>query len=131
MQDNSSTWIMTFVQCFTMRVRLDGGYNINTDNLVGVSSEKSRAIGAPSQTGTMRHSARSSTFLIKNFKGPQSINNDLGFQIPNLDTFISSGAQPVPVGREDQRVNDLASVERVKALALVQIPKHGGPVLAT
>lgn len=58
--------------------------------------------------------------------GPQGINNDLTFQVPNLDAFVSGSAQPVPVGTEHKRVNDFAGVKRVQTLALVQIPEHGG-----
>jgi len=80
----------------------------------------------------MRSPARSSTILfLSELIGPQSIHNDLGFQIPNLDASISGSAQPVPVGREDKGVDDLTSIEGVKALAFVQVPEHGSAVLAT
>ena len=49
----------------------------------------------------------------------------------HLDASGGRGAQPVPVGREDERVDDVSGVKRVEALALLEVPQHGGPVLAT
>lgn len=37
----------------------------------------------------------------------------------------------VPVGREDESVDDVASLEGVEVLALVQVPEHGDSVLST
>eukprot|EP00967_Tisochrysis_lutea_P116365 scaffold187307_cov26-Tisochrysis_lutea.AAC.2 len=37
--------------------------------------------------------------------------------------------EPVAVGREDHRVDDIARDKRVQVLALVEIPEHGGAVL--
>jgi hypothetical protein len=53
---------------------------------------------------------------------PQGIDNDLGFQIPNLDAFVGGGAQPISIGRKDERMDDFAGVERIEAFALVEIP---------
>lgn len=49
----------------------------------------------------------------------------------HLDASGGRGAQPVTVGREDQRVDDVSGVERVEALALLKVPQHGGSVLAS
>jgi len=43
----------------------------------------------------------------------------------------SGGAKPVSVGAEAERVDDVAALQRVQMLALVQIPEHGAAVLAT
>jgi hypothetical protein len=70
-------------------------------------------------------------FFIAKFFGYQRVNNHLGFQVPDLDALISSSAQPVSVGGEDKRVDDFTSIKGVKALALVQVPKHGSSVLTS
>lgn len=56
--------------------------------------------------------------------------HSLALEVENLDTRSSSSAQPVPVGREDKRIDDIPSLERVEMTALVQVPKHGDTVLA-
>ena len=73
----------------------------------------------------------SSLFIITEFLGSQGVNNNLGFQVPDLDTLISGSAQPVSVGGEDKRVDDFTSIKGVKALAFVQVPKHGSSVLSS
>jgi len=111
---------------------LDRSDNVNTDNLVRVSSEKSRSISRPGQTGAVRSTGMSSRlFISSEFLRSQSINNNLGFQVPDLDAFISGSTQPVSVGREDKRVDEFTSIKGVEALAFVQVPKHGSSVLST
>jgi len=46
-----------------------------------------------------------------------------------LDALARGRAEPVAVGREAERVDDLARVQRVQALALRQVPQHGHRVL--
>jgi hypothetical protein len=81
----------------------------------------------------MRSPGMASALLITSIKllRPQGINNHLGLQIPNLDAFIGSSTKPIPVGTEDERVDDLPGIEGVKTLALIEIPEHGGSVLAS
>ena len=114
-------------------IKLDRGDNVNTDDLVRVSSEKSRSIGRPGQTGTVRSTgmSRDRLFISSEFLGSQSINNNLGFQVPDLDALISGSAQPVSVGREDKGVDDFTSIKGVEALAFVQVPKHSSSVLSS
>lgn len=49
----------------------------------------------------------------------------------DLDARGGSGAQPVAVGREDERVDDVPGVEGVETLALLKVPQHGGSILAS
>jgi hypothetical protein len=63
--------------------------------------------------------------------GLKLINDALALQIPDLDGRFGSSAEPVPVGAEDQRVDDVTSIKRVKVLALVEIPEHGNTVLSS
>ena len=71
-------------------------------------------------------------FLVAHVKlfRPQSVHNNLAFQIPNLDAFVRGGAEPVPIGRKDEGMDDFTGIQRVQPLALVQIPQHGGAVFA-
>jgi hypothetical protein len=112
---------------------LDGGNYVDTDNLIRVSSEKSRSISRPRQASAMRSPGMSSSLLVTQVKllRPQGVNNNLRLQIPNLDAFVSSSTQPVPVGREYQGVDNFTSIKRVKTLALIKIPKHGSSVLSS
>ena len=55
----------------------------------------------------------------------------LALKIKDLDAGRGRSAEPVAVGREDEGVDDVAGLERVQVLALVEIPKHGDTVLAT
>ena len=70
-------------------------------------------------------------FIIAEFLGSQGINNNLRFQIPDLDALVSSSAQPVSVGGEDKGVDDFTSIKRVETLAFIQVPKHGSSVLSS
>lgn len=56
--------------------------------------------------------------------------SDISSNKADLDAGGGRGAQPVAVGREDERVDDVPGVERVEALALLKVPQHGGAVLA-
>jgi hypothetical protein len=92
---------------------LDRSDNVNADILVRVSSEKSGAIGRPSQTGAVRSTGMARLFITAEFLGSQGVNNNLGFQVPDLDALISGSAQPVSVGGEDKRVDDFTSIKGV------------------
>ena len=45
--------------------------------------------------------------------GLELVDNGLGLEVPDLDARARRRAQPVAVGREDHRVDDIASLERV------------------
>jgi hypothetical protein len=55
----------------------------------------------------------------------------LALEIEDLDAASSGCAQPVAVGREDESVDDVTSLEGVEVLALVQVPEHGNTILST
>lgn len=48
---------------------------------------------------------------------------------PDFDTGAGGGTQPVTVGAEAKGVDDVAAVQGVQVLALVQVPQHGLTVL--
>jgi len=100
----------------------------DTDQVVRVSGEKGLAIGGPGKGG-----ARWSLGFGgcgKNL-GLQLVDDDLAFQIPDLDGSTSGGAKPVSIGRECESVDGITAIEGVKVLALVEVPQHGLAVLAT
>ena len=53
----------------------------------------------------------------------------LALKVEDLDAGCGRCAKPVAVGGEDERVDDVASLERVQVLALVEVPEHGDTVL--
>ena len=55
----------------------------------------------------------------------------LALKVEDLDARRGGGAEPVAVGGEDEGVDDVAGLERVEVLALVEVPEHGDAVLAT
>jgi len=55
----------------------------------------------------------------------------LGFKVKDLDAGCGGGTQPVSVGREDEGVDNVACLERVEVLALIEVPEHGNTVFAT
>ena len=57
--------------------------------------------------------------------------HSLALEIEDFDAGRGSCAQPVPVGREDEGVDDVTSLKGVEVLPLVQVPEHGNAVLAT
>jgi len=59
------------------------------------------------------------------------IEDGLVLEIPELDTGVSGGDQPVVLGREAQGVDGGTGIERVQVLAFGDIPQHDGHVLTT
>ena len=55
----------------------------------------------------------------------------LALRVEDLDARGGRRAEPVTVGGEDEGVDDVTSLERVKVLALVQVPQHGDAILTT
>lgn len=50
---------------------------------------------------------------------------------PDFDGRSSSSTEPVAVGGEAERVDDVTTIQSVQVLALIQVPQHGLAVLAT
>ena len=57
--------------------------------------------------------------------------NALAFKVPDFDTILSSGTEPVSIGAEAKRVNYSTSLETIKPLALCQVPQQNHSILAT
>jgi hypothetical protein len=106
-------------------MNLDGGHGIDTNGIVGISRKQGGAIGRPGQTGAGRDLSRFGFFRT------ERVDDNFGFQIPNLNGIVGRGTQPVAVGRKDQSIDNFSRIQTVQTLAFVQIPQHGGIVLST
>ena len=98
-----------------------------TDDIVGIASEQSLPVGAPRQADALGVAA-----LLANLElGPELINLALLLEVEDDDAAGRGGAEPVAVGGEDEGMDLVVGVEGVEVLGLVEIPEHGGTVLAT
>ena len=98
------------------------------DAVVRVSGKQSLAVSAPGKGDTLGLPA-----LLANLHvlGLQLINLALLLEIEDDDAGSGGSAQPVTVGREDQRVDLVTGGQRVQVLGLVQVPQHRGSVLSS
>ena len=94
--------------------------------MVGIPAEEGGSVGRPGEAGAVGGTALEAVELL----GAEGVDDDLGLKVPDLDALVGGGAEPVPVGAEDKAVDDLPGVEAVQALALVEVPEHGGSVLS-
>merc|ERR1712078_269826 len=97
------------------------------DEAVRVARVEHRAVGGPADR---RAVGRRRVLAHGRELGLELVDDDLGLEVPDLDRERRGRAEPVAVRREDERVDDVARVERVEALALVEVPEHGRAVLA-
>ena len=63
-------------------------------------------------------------------EGSRRSGYSLALKVEDLDAGGGGCAEPVAVGGEYESVDDVAGLERVQVLALVEVPKHGDTVLA-
>ena len=100
----------------------------DTDNVVRVTGEEGLTVGGPGERealGVSRVLANTGEL------GLELIDDALGLEIEDLDARGGGSAEPVAVGREDESVDSVTSLERVEVLAVGKLPKHGDTVLAT
>lgn len=102
---------------------------IASDLGVRVPGKEGLAIGRPGQGGTVGLGGQG-VLPLGGPLGLEVVHHLLALQVPDLDALGRGGAEPVAVGGEDQGVDDVAGVQGVEALAFVQVPEHGGAVLA-
>lgn len=100
----------------------------SADLVVGVTSEQSLAVSAPGQADTLGVAA---LLALLDVLGLELVNLALLLEVEDGDAAGGSSAQPVAVGGEDEGVDLVTGVEGVEVLGLVEIPEHGGAVLAT
>lgn len=98
------------------------------DSVVGVTSKQSLTVGAPGQGHALGLPALLANLHIL---GLELVDLALLLQIEDDDARGGGSAQPVAVWRENEGVDLVTGGERVKVLGLVEIPEHGGSVLAT
>ena len=97
------------------------------DEVVRISSEQGLAVGAPRQTNALGLAALLAHGRIVWL---ELVDLALLLEVEDDDARRRGGAQPVAVGRKDERVDLVARAERVQVLALVQVPQHRRAVLA-
>jgi len=100
----------------------------DADGVVGVAGEEGLAIGGPGQGQAL--------WLLglrcgRDDLGTQFLDGLLACQIPDLDGWTVGNAQPVAVGREAQRIDDVIVLQSVQVLAVIEIPQQSLGVLAT
>lgn len=98
------------------------------DAVISVTGEQSLTIGAPGQRHTLRLPALLADLQVLRL---ELVNLALLLEVEDDDGRGGGGAQPVTVGREDESVDLVTGGKRVEVLGLVQVPEHGGSVLAT
>lgn len=97
------------------------------DFIIRVSSEKRLAVCAPRQTHALRLLALLADLHVLRL---ELVHLALLLQVEDDDAAGRRGAEPVSVRREDEGVDLVAGGEGVEVFGLVQIPQHGGAVLA-
>ena len=115
------------------------------DRVVLETSEKGLAVGGPCERGAFGAAGVGGELVkvgLEVVDGRPEVSqhrlnlrhegeDSLRLEVEDLDRRSGGGAEPVPVGGEDERVDNVAGLERVEVLALVEVPKHGDAVLAT
>jgi len=105
--------------------------------VINITSEQGASVGRPGERDTswvgFLFLLASSGVLVEVDVGRVELGDDLLVdQIPDLDTLLGSSAEPVSVGAESKRVDDVSSVgEGRDELAFVEIPQFGNSVFAT
>jgi hypothetical protein len=99
-----------------------------SDLVVRVACKESLAVRAPGQANALWLSA-----LLANLDPVrlQLVDLALLLEVEDDDAAGGGGAEPVAVRGENEGVDLITSGERVQVLGLVQVPEHGGAVLAT
>ena len=101
---------------------------IHSDLVVSVTSKEISSISGPGETGAVGDDG-----VLSNRGNIQLdfVNHALGFQVPNLDALGSGSTEPISVGGEDKRVNDITSLKRIKSLSLGEVPQHSDTIFST
>lgn len=99
----------------------------DSDGVVGKTSKEGLTVSGPGKGDGLRGLG----VVVGERVRLELVDDRLGLQVKDLDARSGSSAQPVPVGGEDEGVDDVTGLQRVQVLGLVQVPKHGDTVLAT
>lgn len=99
-----------------------------TDLVVGVTGEQGLTIGGPGEGNAL---GVAGLLALLDVLGLELINLALLLEVEDGDGAAGGSTQPVAVGGEDEGVDLIAGVQGVEVLGLIQVPEHGGTVLAT
>jgi len=98
------------------------------DEVVGVAGEQGLAVSGPGEGDTL---GLAGLLADSGGLGLELVDLALLLEVEDDDARGGGSAEPVAVGGEDQGVNLVTGVQGVQVLGLVQVPEHGGSVLAT
>ncbi len=98
---------------------------VDIDISVGRTGEEDVAVGGPRE--------RSDPGELGNVLAGlgDAVDDSLGLEVPDFNTVVRGSAEPVVLRGERQGVYGGSGGQRVQVLALVDVPEHGGAVLAT
>ena len=114
---------------FPAQKRLRAGHDTpGADEVVGVTGEEGLAVGRPGEGDAL---GLAGLLADGGILGLELVDLALLLEIEDDDGAGGGGAEPVAVGGEDKSVDLVVGVEGVQVLGLVQVPQHGGSVLAT
>jgi len=100
----------------------------DANQAVGVTGEEGSSIRGPSQGDALNGNGLLG--LLREVRG-ELIDDDLGFQVPDLDGLASGSAQPVSDGGEAEGVDGVSSIKGGQVASFVEVPEHGSSVLST
>ena len=101
----------------------------DTDEVISVAGEEGLSIGWPAEGGADWWG----TFFVSHDFWFEFFNNDLLFQIPDLDNGTSGSTEPVSVWWEGKSIDFITRIQSVEWLGLfrAQIPQFGGSITTT
>lgn len=99
----------------------------DTDDVVRVSGEEGGTVSRPGEAEALWVWG---VLADTDELGAELVDDALGLEVEDLDASRGGSAQPVSVGREDEGVDGVTSLEGVEVLAVRQLPEHGDTVLA-
>lgn len=109
----------------------------DTDDAISVTSEESGSVLRPGKgdaldglSTALRGDGLEDGLRLKGVE-VEGDNENLGFEIPDLDVGLGGSAQPVSHGGEAEGVDDSRRLKRGKVTTLSQVPEHGGTVFTT
>lgn len=124
-----SPFFGSITSCSVCCTRLSAAHDTpGADLVVGVTGEQGLAVGGPGEGDTL---GLAGLLADLDVLGLELVDLALLLKVEDDDGAGGGGAEPVAVGGEDEGVDLVTGGERVQVLGLVQVPEHGGTVLAT
>lgn len=101
----------------------------DADLVIGITGEESLSISWPGKWQALWWIGLG--WVVRWDSWTQFFDHLLACQIPNLDWWSISDAQPVTVWREAQSVDDVVVIQSVQMLAVIQIPQQSFAILSS